>query len=261
MPGRRVASREQAEPPQVHPSTYAARVAGQTAGRRGRRRAPLGAAARPVDLGRLRRPCRAQWRGLGRLLVHGVPPRGAAPGTRSPPGREAGAGRVGGAHAALVYAGDDCVGWCQFGPPAELPRIKHRRAYEQGAGADPSAPDSRITCSSSTRPPGVAGSRRRRSTGPSTSCPASAAASSRASRGRRGAEGLLVVPAQRHPGALREPGLRTGPPAGQEPLAGAPHRARPGPLRPSDPGRLSPPRPGGSRPRRRAPRCCGRRPR
>ena len=49
----------------------------------------------------------------------------------------------GDAHASLVYDGRDCVGWCQFGPPAELPRIKHRRADE--AAATP-APDWRITC-------------------------------------------------------------------------------------------------------------------
>jgi hypothetical protein len=46
-------------------------------------------------------------------------------------------------HAALVYDRQDCVGWCQFGPTDELPRIKHRRAYE--AGRD-SWPDWRITC-------------------------------------------------------------------------------------------------------------------
>ena len=51
--------------------------------------------------------------------------------------------REGRAHAALVYAGDDCVGWCQFGTTDELPRIKHRRAYEQGLEA---LPDWRITC-------------------------------------------------------------------------------------------------------------------
>ena len=51
----------------------------------------------------------------------------------------------GGAHAALVYAGDACVGWCQFGPPAELPRIKHRRTYEQRDDG-PAAPDWRVTC-------------------------------------------------------------------------------------------------------------------
>ena len=36
------------------------------------------------------------------------------------------------AHAALVYDGADCVGWCQFGPPDELPRIKSTQAYEAG---------------------------------------------------------------------------------------------------------------------------------
>jgi GNAT superfamily N-acetyltransferase len=46
--------------------------------------------------------------------------------------------RAGTAHAALVFEGDDCVGWCQFGPPVELPRIKSRAAYEKShtAGAD-----------------------------------------------------------------------------------------------------------------------------
>jgi len=51
--------------------------------------------------------------------------------------------REGRAHAALVYDGDTCVGWCQFGPTDELTRIKHRRAYEEGL-AD--LPDWRITC-------------------------------------------------------------------------------------------------------------------
>jgi len=47
------------------------------------------------------------------------------------------------AHAALVFDGDDCVGWCQFGEPDELPRIKSRSAYEQGRTA---SPDWRIAC-------------------------------------------------------------------------------------------------------------------
>ena len=47
------------------------------------------------------------------------------------------------AHAALVFDGDACVGWCQFGSPDELPRIKHLRAYRQGLAA---LPDWRITC-------------------------------------------------------------------------------------------------------------------
>jgi GNAT superfamily N-acetyltransferase len=51
--------------------------------------------------------------------------------------------REGRAHAALVYDGDACLGWCQFGPPDELPRIKARRAYLDGA---PDPPDWRITC-------------------------------------------------------------------------------------------------------------------
>jgi GNAT superfamily N-acetyltransferase len=46
-------------------------------------------------------------------------------------------------HAALVFDGSECVGWCQFGPTDELPRIKHRRAYEQELEA---LPDWRITC-------------------------------------------------------------------------------------------------------------------
>jgi GNAT superfamily N-acetyltransferase len=51
--------------------------------------------------------------------------------------------RDGQAHAALVYDGADCVGWCQFGAPDELPRIKHRRAYLAELDA---LPDWRITC-------------------------------------------------------------------------------------------------------------------
>ena len=51
--------------------------------------------------------------------------------------------RAGTAHAALVFRGDDCLGWCQFGSPAELPRIKSRAAYEKGQTA---TPDWRIGC-------------------------------------------------------------------------------------------------------------------
>ncbi len=47
------------------------------------------------------------------------------------------------AHAALVFEGDDCVGWCQFGPPDELPRIKSKAAYEKERI---STPDWRIAC-------------------------------------------------------------------------------------------------------------------
>jgi GNAT superfamily N-acetyltransferase len=51
--------------------------------------------------------------------------------------------REGKAHAALVFDGDDAVGWCQFGPPAELPCIYHRKEYEGGLV---SLPDYRLTC-------------------------------------------------------------------------------------------------------------------
>ena len=51
--------------------------------------------------------------------------------------------REGRAHAALVYDGETCVGWCQFGPTDELPRIKHQRAYREGLS---DLPDWRITC-------------------------------------------------------------------------------------------------------------------
>ena len=51
--------------------------------------------------------------------------------------------REGRTHAALVYDGPICVGWCQFGPAAELPRIKHRRAYLESIRT---LPDWRITC-------------------------------------------------------------------------------------------------------------------
>jgi GNAT superfamily N-acetyltransferase len=51
--------------------------------------------------------------------------------------------REGRAHAALVYDGATCVGWCQFGPPDELPRIKHQRAYREELTV---LPDWRITC-------------------------------------------------------------------------------------------------------------------
>jgi GNAT superfamily N-acetyltransferase len=51
--------------------------------------------------------------------------------------------QAGEAHAALVFDGDDCVGWCQFGSPAELPRIKSLKEYEKGLT---DLPDWRIAC-------------------------------------------------------------------------------------------------------------------
>jgi GNAT superfamily N-acetyltransferase len=51
--------------------------------------------------------------------------------------------RSGKAHAALVFDGDDCVGWCQFGAPDEVPRIKSRAAYEKTLT---NVPEWRIAC-------------------------------------------------------------------------------------------------------------------
>jgi len=51
--------------------------------------------------------------------------------------------RAGRTHAALVFEGDECVGWCQFGAPDEVPRIKSRAAYEKGLATPP---DWRIAC-------------------------------------------------------------------------------------------------------------------
>jgi len=47
------------------------------------------------------------------------------------------------AHAALVFDGDMAVAWCQYGSPAELPNINHRKEYEAGLE---SLPDYRLTC-------------------------------------------------------------------------------------------------------------------
>ena len=51
--------------------------------------------------------------------------------------------QAGTAHAALVFDGSDCVGWCQFGSPAEVPKIKSRAAYEKDVT---NLPDWRIAC-------------------------------------------------------------------------------------------------------------------
>ena len=46
------------------------------------------------------------------------------------------------AHAALVFDGDICLAWCQFGPPQELPNIYHKKEV----AAKMTVPDWRITC-------------------------------------------------------------------------------------------------------------------
>ena len=51
--------------------------------------------------------------------------------------------RAGSVHQILVYAGDECVGWCQYGSPAEVASIKNPAAYERELV---SLPDWRIGC-------------------------------------------------------------------------------------------------------------------
>ena len=51
--------------------------------------------------------------------------------------------RKGTVHQILVYDGDECVGWCQYGAPAELPTIKNSKAYDGGLT---DLPDWRIGC-------------------------------------------------------------------------------------------------------------------
>ena len=47
------------------------------------------------------------------------------------------------AHAALVFDGAEAVAWCQYGPPAELPSIYHRKEYDATVDR---LPDYRLTC-------------------------------------------------------------------------------------------------------------------
>ncbi|WP_232660312.1 GNAT family N-acetyltransferase [Pseudonocardia sp. TRM90224] len=51
--------------------------------------------------------------------------------------------REGRTHAALVFDGERCLGWCQFGSPEELPEVKSRRRYEKELTT---LPDWRVTC-------------------------------------------------------------------------------------------------------------------
>ena len=51
--------------------------------------------------------------------------------------------RAGTVHQILVFAGDECVGWCQYGSPAELPNIKNPAAYDRDLVE---LPDWRIGC-------------------------------------------------------------------------------------------------------------------
>jgi hypothetical protein len=68
-------------------------------------------------------------------------------GRRAAPGGNRGAKQDhvnrGSVHQTLVFAGDECVGWCQYGSPAELPNIKNPAAYDKELKE---LPDWRIGC-------------------------------------------------------------------------------------------------------------------
>ncbi|MEV0430493.1 GNAT family N-acetyltransferase [Micromonospora sp. NPDC050495] len=82
---------------------------------------------------------------FGGCWCMGFHPEGVGKGTTAELNRDRKLARVraGTTHAALVFDGDTCLGWCQFGSPAELPRIKSRAAYEKGLTTPP---DWRIAC-------------------------------------------------------------------------------------------------------------------
>jgi GNAT superfamily N-acetyltransferase len=67
-------------------------------------------------------------------------PRQAGEGNRARKERLVNEGR---AHAALVFDGDAVVAWCEYGTPAELPNIYHRKEYEASVEK---LPDYRLTC-------------------------------------------------------------------------------------------------------------------
>src|SRR5262249_8174174 len=51
------------------------------------------------------------------------------------------------AHGVIAYAGDgEPVGWCQYGPREELPRIDHNRNYQKLSQGDGEGSIWRITC-------------------------------------------------------------------------------------------------------------------
>jgi GNAT superfamily N-acetyltransferase len=75
----------------------------------------------------------------------GFHPEGVGPETSADDHRAAKQSHVrrGTVHQILVYAREECVGWCQYGSPAELPNIKNPKAYDKGLVQ---LPDWRIGC-------------------------------------------------------------------------------------------------------------------
>jgi GNAT superfamily N-acetyltransferase len=63
----------------------------------------------------------------------GFHPEGVGKGTTADQNRDAKREHIrkGTVHQILVYDRGQCVGWCQYGAPAELPNIKNPKAYEK----------------------------------------------------------------------------------------------------------------------------------
>ena len=75
----------------------------------------------------------------------GFHPEGFDDGGSASANRDAKRARVeqGSARQVLVYDDGECVGWCQYGTPQELPNIKNRKTYDKGLE---SLPRWRIGC-------------------------------------------------------------------------------------------------------------------
>lgn len=94
------------------------------------------------DFARLVEANNGVWGGCWCMGFH---PEGVGAGSTAAGNREAKQAHVrnGTAHQILVYDGDECAGWCQYGPPAELPNIKNSKTYAKDLDA---LPDWRIGC-------------------------------------------------------------------------------------------------------------------
>ena len=88
--------------------------------------------------------------------MHGVPPRGLRADPEANKDAKRAHALAGTVHQVLVYAEGRCVGWCQYGSPAELPGIKNRARYERAAGAPPTWRIGCVFTASKQRERGVA---------------------------------------------------------------------------------------------------------
>ena len=102
---------------------------------------PLDAGTWP-DFARLVEANNGVWGGCWCMGFH---PEGVGKGHTPEGNRQAKLARVeaGTAHAALVMDGEEAIAWAEFGSPAELPTIHHRKQYDATKTGDP---DYRITC-------------------------------------------------------------------------------------------------------------------